>query len=73
MKKYFIPLLIASMALVGCDTKNNSSSEVKEYDRTSLSIITPTGAPALAFYNYAGLSNFETNQITNFDKLFCGC
>ena len=62
MKKYFIPLIIASMALVGCNAKN-SSSEVKEFDRTSLSIITPTGAPALAFYNYAGLSNFETNSV----------
>ena len=62
MKKYFIPLIIATMALVGCNAKN-SSSEVKEFDRTSLSIITPTGAPALAFYNYAGLSNFETNSV----------
>ena len=62
MKKYFIPLIIASMALVGCNAKN-SSSEVKEFDRTSLSIITPTGAPALAFYNYAGLPNFETNSV----------
>lgn len=61
MKKYFIPLIIASMTLVGCNAKN-SSSEVKEFDRASLSIITPTGAPALAFYNYAGLSNFETNN-----------
>ena len=62
MKKYFIPLIIASMALVGCNAKN-SLSEVKEFDRTSLSIITPTGAPALAFYNYAGLSSFETNSV----------
>lgn len=62
MKKYFIPLIIASMTLVGCNAKN-SSSEVKEFDRTSLSIITPTGAPALAFYNYAGLGNFETNSV----------
>lgn len=62
MKKYFIPLIIASMTLVGCNAKNNSS-EVKEFDRTSLSIITPTGAPALAFYNYAGLPNFETNSV----------
>ena len=62
MKKYFIPLIIASMTLVGCNAKN-SSSEVKEFDRTSLSIITPTGAPALAFYNYAGLPNFETNSV----------
>ena len=50
------------MTLIGCNVKNNSS-EVKEFDRTSLSIITPTGAPALAFYNYAGLSNFETNSV----------
>ena len=62
MKKYFIPLIIAGMTLIGCNAKNNSS-EVKEFDRTSLSIIAPTGAPALAFYNYAGLSNFETNSV----------
>ena len=62
MKKYFIPLIVASMTLVGCNATHNSS-ESKEYDRTSLSIITPTGAPALAFYNYAGLSNFETNSV----------
>ena len=62
MKKYILPLIIASMALVGCNT-NNNSSDAKEFDRTSLSIITPTGAPALAFYNYAGLSNFETNSV----------
>ena len=62
MKKYLLPLIIASMALVGCNA-NNNSSDAKEFDRTSLSIITPTGAPALAFYNYAGLSNFETNSV----------
>ena len=62
MKKYILPLIIASMALVGCNA-NNNSSDAKEFDRTSLSIITPTGAPALAFYNYAGLSNFETNSV----------
>ena len=63
MKKYIIPLLLASMALIGCEANKGSSEEVKDFDRSSLSIITPTGAPALAFYNYAGLSNFETNSV----------
>lgn len=39
-----------------------TSSVAPTFDRTSLSIITPTGAPALAFYNYAESSNFETNS-----------
>ena len=63
MKKYFIPLLITSMTLIGCNAKNSSSEVAKDFDRTSLSIVAPTGAPALAFYNYAGLSNFETNAV----------
>ena len=64
MKKIIIPLILASMTLVACQTnKDTSSEEVPAYDRSSLSIVTPTGAPALAFYNYAGLDNFETNAV----------
>ncbi len=64
MKKYIIPLILASMTLVACQSnKDTSSEEVKEFDRSSLSVVTPTGAPALAFYNYAGLDNFETNAV----------
>ena len=65
MKKILLPLIIASMSLVACQNNNNSKegeSEAPAFDRTSLSIVTPTGAPALAFYNYANLSNFETNS-----------
>ena len=39
-----------------------TSSEPTGYQKTSLSIVSPTGAPALAFYDYANLSNFETNS-----------
>ena len=78
MKKTLLPLIIASMTVVACQGKSNNnssstdnsnssepasaSSAKSEYDRSSLSIVTPTGAPALAFYNYAGKSNFETNS-----------
>ena len=45
------------------EASNTSSSEgVKEYDRSKLSIISPTGAPALAFYQYGSNSKFETNS-----------
>ena len=57
MKKY-ISLVAAALMLVGCNNQpntSNSASKASEYDRNSLSIIAPTGAPALAFYNYAKL------------------
>lgn len=65
MKKY-LSLIAVALALTACNTANSaskgdSSSAAPEYDRSSLSILTPTGAPALAFYNYAGNSKFETN------------
>lgn len=67
MKKYLFPLLLASLTLVACQQPNNESKEegssvAPSYDRTALSVVTPTGAPALAFYNYANLTNFETNS-----------
>ena len=53
MKK-FIPLLSTIALLAGCATKGPTNLEV--------SVLCPTGAPALAFYNYAQDSNFETNS-----------
>ena len=66
MKKY-LSLIAVAVMLTACNTNNStskgdSSSAAPEYDRSSLSILTPTGAPALAFYNYAGNSKFETNS-----------
>ena len=52
MKKYIIPLVLVSLAMVGCKTN----------DQVSLTIVTPTGAPALAFYKHAKDENFETNN-----------
>lgn len=49
-KKYLIPLMI--FALTSCGSK---TSEIK--------ILAPTGAPSIAFYNYAQDSNFETNSV----------
>lgn len=52
MKK-LLSLIAVALLLAGCNQKT--------YDRSALSIITPTGAPALAFYNYSTNDNFETN------------
>ena len=63
MKKY-LSLIAVALALTACNNSNSGSTDcscVPEYDRSVLSILTPTGAPALAFYNYAGNSKFETN------------
>ena len=57
MKK-LLSLITVAVLLSGCN-KNKPSDE---YDRSTLSIISPTGAPALAFYNYSTYSNFETNS-----------
>ena len=64
MKKY-LSLIAVAVMLTACNTTNSSSncncSNLPEYDRSTLSILTPTGAPALAFYKYAGNNKFETN------------
>ena len=57
MKKILLPLMITGLALTGC-----RPSQQLAFCTTTLQVVTPTGAPALAFYNYAGLENFETNS-----------
>jgi len=75
MKK-LLSLVAVAMMLTACGGQQNTSSNTEsissltpsseskapEYDRASLSVIAPTGAPALAFYKYASYSNFETNS-----------
>lgn len=62
MKK-LLTLIAAATLLTSCGKPTSSSTEpAKEYDRSTLSIVAPTGAPALAFYNYANVANFETNS-----------
>ena len=64
MKKY-ISLIAVALALTACNNGGktiSSESKAPEFDRASLSIVTPTGAPALAFYKYAKNGNFETNS-----------
>ena len=56
MKKT-LSLILTSLALVACGKTN--------YAIGDLSIASPTGAPALAFYNYAQAENFETNSVPN--------
>ncbi len=74
MKK-ILPLLITTLAISGCAINNSSSNSNSEssnggshgpdvyYTPEDFSIVTPTGAPALAFYNYASYKNFETNSV----------
>lgn len=74
MKKLFILTSLVALALTGCGS-NTSSQKTQTnpgdsaiddprfvFERNSLSIITPTGAPALAFYDFATSPNFETND-----------
>ena len=64
MKK-LLTLIIATFMLSACGSTNSSEgskSSAPTYDRSSLSVITPTGAPALAFYRYSKNTNFETNS-----------
>ena len=60
MKKY-LSLIAVALALTACNS-NSSQQGTTGFDRSSLSIITPTGAPALAFYNYSNSESFETNS-----------
>ena len=63
MKKLF-PLLLTTLALSACAINNSNSEGSSDvfYTPEDFSIVTPTGAPALAFYRYAGYKNFETNS-----------
>lgn len=56
MKKT-ISLILTTLALTACGKTN--------YTIGDLSIASPTGAPALAFYNYAEVKDFETNSVPN--------
>ena len=73
MKKSLLLSLLAAVALVGCNSNNNSSSsenipvsnsssqKVDFKKDTNLKMITPTGAPTLAFLNYLHDDSYETN------------
>ena len=63
-KLFVLPLL--AIALTACQNQSSSSEcecSSYKYLGTELSIISPTGAPALAFYNYATNPKFETNAV----------
>ena len=63
MNKHILTIILTGVMLASCRSNASSnSSTVKEYQKTDLSIICPTGAPALAFYDYASLSSFQTNS-----------
>lgn len=55
--KYKLPLLaLTSLVLTGCANSTNTHS-------LPFSVLTPNGAPAVAFYNYATDTKFETNGV----------
>ena len=67
MKKT-LPLILTALAISACSSNNNKTSNSAAgpdvyYSPEMFSIVSPTGAPALAFYNYATLNNFETNSV----------
>ena len=62
MKK-ILSLVAVALCLAACSNQGSEGSNTNgDYNRSSLSIICPTGAPALAFYKYANYENFETNS-----------
>ena len=74
MKK-ILPLILAALTLSACSvdptarastqasSEDNIASADVYYYPEMFSIASPTGAPALAFYNYANYNNFETNSV----------
>lgn len=65
MKKLLTILLTVLMLinLSACGTKKQEEEVVVEeaQDLATLKIVTPVGAPSVAFYNYSDNENFETN------------
>ncbi len=61
MKKIILPIVVIAALLSSCTTETIDSSSV---DGSSIynKIYSPTGAPAIAFYDQGTNSNFETNQ-----------
>ena len=63
--------IIIAITAVACQAQNTNSSSnnsaasnsKETIDYSSLKIITPTGAPAFAFYAQANNPNFETNSV----------
>ena len=58
MKK-ILPILALTATLAGCSQPH--TEPLQPWDRSQVSIVTPTGAPALGFYGFVSSSNFATN------------
>ena len=61
MKKNLLIIGLLALTITACNNQVNTSSN-GEPDISTLSIISPTGAPALAFYDFAKGDNFITNN-----------
>ena len=59
--KIIINTLLISL-LSGCNIVNSSSLSIDDY---KLKLITPTGAPAVAFLNYLNYEHYDTNTVPN--------
>ena len=64
MKKSLLIIGLLTLTLGACNNPQNSSSDKSNTDAdfSAVSIISPQGAPALAFYNLASKAQFETNS-----------
>ena len=68
MKKLAILSIMPILALTACEWQGQHDDHKPERE---LSIVCPTGAPAVAFYKYANKSNFTTNSVpTNISTYF---
>lgn len=61
MKKNLLIIGLLALTITACNNQASNSNN-GEVDFSSLSIVSPQGAPALAFYEFATSDNFVTNS-----------
>ena len=71
MKKIITLLFIVLLVLCGC-TKKEETVEPEVIDTSSLSIVSPTGAPVLAFYNQMENENYTRVSADAIGALWTG-
>lgn len=60
--KHMYLLLLTTLILAGCSSNEEGGGGSSVDGPINFSIVTPTGAPAIAFYKYSTNSNFQTNS-----------